>query len=216
MMSMADMPRLSFQVEDARPEPHAAAPTLLFGIRITEPERADVESIALACQIRIEPQRRRYQPGEQELLADLYGEPARWGQTVKPFLLTSVATLVRRFAGSCRAELPVPFSYDLEVAGARYLHALREGSVPLLFLFSGTVFHPGPGGLQAVPVPWNCEARFDLPISTWRSLMDLYFPGGGWLRLGRDALDGLTRHKARHGLLGWDEVVADLLRRVER
>jgi hypothetical protein len=214
-MPLADRARLAFQVEDARPEPHAAVPTLLFGLRITEPDGADVESIALSCQIRIEPQRRRYEPSEQELLADLYGEPTRWGQTLKPFLLTSVTTLVKRFAGSCRTDLAVPLSYDLEVASARYLHALKGGNVPLLLLFSGTVFQPGPAGLQAVPVPWGCEARFELPVSTWRTLMDLYFPGGGWLRLGRDALDGLARHKARQGLLGWDEVVADLLRRAE-
>jgi hypothetical protein len=213
MMPAIAMPRLSFRVEDARPEPYAQAPTMTFGVRIVEPEGGDVESIALGCQVRIEPQRRRYQPAEQELLVDLFGEPGRWGQTVHAFLLAQVSTLVPRFAGSCRAQLAIPFSYDLEVASARYLHALGEGSVPLLFLFSGTVFRSGADGLRASPVPWECEARFELPVSAWRALMELYFPGGGWLRLSRDALDGLTRYKARRGLLGWDEVVADLLAR---
>lgn len=215
MMPATAMPRLTFRVEDARPEPYAQAPTMTFSVRIVEPDGADVESIALGCQVRIEPQRRRYQPQEQELLADLFGEPDRWGQTVRPFLLAQISTLVPRFAGSCRAELAIPFSYDLEVASARYLHALGEGSVPLIFLFSGTVFRTGADGLRASPVPWQCEARFELPVATWRALMDVYFPGGGWLRLGREALDGLTRYKAGRGLLGWDEVVADLLERAK-
>ena len=207
------MPRLSFRVEDARPEPYAQAPTMLFGVRIIEADAADVESIALGCQVRIEPNRRRYQGAEQELLVDLFGEPSRWGATLRTFLLAQVSTLVPRFSASCRTELPIPFTYDLDVASARYLHALGDGAVPLLFLFSGTVFRAGAGGLQASPVPWECEARFELPVSAWRGLMDLYFPGGGWLRLGREALDGLTRYKARRGLLAWDEVVADLLTR---
>jgi hypothetical protein len=213
MMPAMSMPRLSFRVEDARPEAYAQAPTMAFGIRIVERDDAEVESIALGCQVRIEPQRRRYQEEEQALLADLFGDPGRWGQTVRPFLLAQVSTLVPRFVGSCRAELAIPFSYDLEVASARYLHALGDGSVPLIFLFSGTVFRAGAEGLQASPIPWECEARFDLPVATWRGLMDAYFPGGGWLRLGRETLDGLTRYKARRGLLGWDEVVADLLER---
>ena len=33
-MPLADRARLAFQVADARPEPHAAAPTRLFGGRI--------------------------------------------------------------------------------------------------------------------------------------------------------------------------------------
>jgi len=213
MMPAAETLRLSFAVEDARPERYAQAPTMSFGLRISAPDDGDVESIALGCQIRIEPGRRRYQPEEQKLLGDLFGEPSRWGQTLRPFLLTQVSTLVRRFAGSCRVEVPVPFTYDLEVAAARYLHALGNGSVPLLFLFSGTFFRDGADGLRATPVPWGCEARFELPVSSWRALMDLYFPGGGWLRLGRATLDGLTGHKARHGLLTWDEVISDLLKR---
>jgi hypothetical protein len=213
MMSATAMPRLSFRVEDARPEPYAQAPTMTFGLRIVDPADSEVESIALGCQVRIEPQRRRYEEGEKELLADLFGEPGRWGQTVRPFLLAHVSTLVPRFVGSCRAELGIPLSYDLEVASARYLHALGDGSVPLIFLFSGTVFRSEAGGLRASPIPWECEARFDLPVASWRALMEVYFPGGGWLRLGRETLDALTRYKARRGLLGWDEVLADLLAR---
>ena len=42
---------------DARPEPYAQAPTMRFGLRISDPDGGDVESIALGCQIRIEPNR---------------------------------------------------------------------------------------------------------------------------------------------------------------
>jgi hypothetical protein len=213
MMPALAMPRVTFAIEDAQPESYAQTPTMIFGVRVHESDGAEVESIALGCQVRIEPHRRRYEPAEQELLLDLFGHASRWGQTLRPFLLAQVSTLVPRFTGSSRTELPIPFTYDLDVASARYLHALGDGAVPLLFLFSGTVFRSSGGGLQASPVPWACEARFELPVSAWRALMELYFPGGGWLRLRRESLDGLTRYKASRGLLGWDEVVADLLGR---
>ena len=50
------------------------------------------------------------------------------------------------FTGQHRVELPVPCTYDFEVAAAKYLHALDDGEIPLLFLFSGTVFAKGDGG----------------------------------------------------------------------
>ena len=58
------MPDLNFTVERAEPEPHAAAPLLVFKLRIaetpTQDEATTIPAIALRCQIRIEPTRRRY------------------------------------------------------------------------------------------------------------------------------------------------------------
>ena len=59
------MPDLTFQVEKAEPLPFAAAPQLIFKVRIGNiPEDEAIHSIALRCQIRIEPARRSYQGDE--------------------------------------------------------------------------------------------------------------------------------------------------------
>ena len=171
-----------------------------------------MESIGLRCQIRIEPQRRRYTGAEEERLLELFGETPRWGDTLKPFLWTHVSTVVPGFTGSTIVDLPVPCSYDLEVAAAKYFHALEDGEIPTLFLFSGTVFVRSPAGLRVQQVPWDKEAFCRLPVRVWRELMDAYFPQSGWLRLHRDTLDRLTRVKARRALATWDDVVTALLR----
>ena len=56
------MTSLAFNVVDARPEPHAAVPTILMRVGVTEADGATVHALALRVQIRIEPQRRRYSP----------------------------------------------------------------------------------------------------------------------------------------------------------
>lgn len=206
---------LSFQVAGARVEPYAAVPTLLFGLRVEARGGETVESIALRCQIRIEPHRRRYDKAEEDRLVELFGEAPRWGDTLKPFLWTHVSTIVSGFTGAIDVDLPVPCSYDLEVAAAKYFHALEEGEIPLLLLFSGTVFVRGESGLYVEPVPWAAETAYRLPVRVWRDLMDAYYPGSGWLRLRRETIDELQRIKARRAITTWDELVATLVREAE-
>jgi hypothetical protein len=147
------MTELGIRAIGARTEPHAAVPTLLFDLALEETTGQLVESIALRCQIRIEPHRRRYSPEEQHSLLELFGETPRWGDTLKPFLWTHASTIVPRFSGSTRAELPVTCTYDFEVAASKYLHALEGGEIPTLLLFSGTVFVQGPTLGQGSVVP---------------------------------------------------------------
>jgi len=206
------MSELSFQVVGAAPERYAASPTLNLRLRLEDPDQTPVESIALRCQIRIEPQRRRYGGGEEERLADLFGETPRWGDTVKPFLWTHVHTLVPGFTGATQLDLPVPCTYDMDVAAAKYFHALESGEIPLLLLFSGTVFSRGPAGLTAKPISWSRESSYRLPLTMWREVMDTHFPGGGWMRLRRETLDALLAFKARRALATWDEVIEALLK----
>jgi len=60
-------------------------------------------------------------------------------------------------------------------------------------------------------IPWDCEARYELPVSVWRQMMTSYFPGSGWIRLDQDVLDLLADYRARHGLMTWEETVRALL-----
>ena len=202
---------LSIAIVDARPELYAATPTLMFRMGLEDAGNEVIHSIALRCQIRIEPQRRRYSPAEEGRLLELFGESPRWGDTLKPFLWSHVSTVVPGFTKETEADLPVACSYDLEVAGAKYLHALDDGEIPLVFLFSGTIFAKGPDGLKVSPVSWNKDASYRMPVRLWRELMDLYFPNAGWLRLSRNTLDLLGRFKAERALASWDQVFEVLL-----
>lgn len=202
---------LAFEAVDARPVAHAAIPTLAITLRITEQTGAMVDSIALRCQIRIEPQRRRYSDAEAARLLELFGETPRWGDTLRPFLWTHVMTLVGGFSGSTTVDLHVPCTYDFDVAAAKYLHGLDDGEIPLLLLFSGTVFTRTANGVGVTQIPWDRETSFRMPARVWRGVMDLYFPNTGWLRLRRETLDALLRFKAEHALPSWEAVVETLL-----
>jgi hypothetical protein len=119
--------------------------------------------------------------------------------------------MVQGFTDATDVDLVLPCTYDVEVAGAKYLQALGDGHVPLTFLFSGTVFTRGASGFGVEQVPWQHEAGYRLPVHVWRSLMDVQFPGQGWLRLDRDTLAALARYRSAHMHTSWDETVTALL-----
>jgi hypothetical protein len=202
---------LAFEVLDVVPQQHAAAPTLLFRLRVTESSGAAVHAIALRAQLRIEPQRRPYDADEQLGLADLFGTSERYTSTLKPFLWTHASAMVQGFQGSRELDLPVACTYDFEVSATKYLHALRGGDVPLVLLFSGTVFTRGETGFAVEQLSWSLEAGCRMPVSTWHELMDIYFPGSGWIRLDRDTISALARYRSARGLTSWEHTVADLL-----
>jgi hypothetical protein len=211
------VPDLSFTVDRAEPEPQAAAPLLIFKLRITETgagetEATSISAVALRCQVRIEPARRHYSPSEQGRLLDLFGEPARWGRTLRGLLWTQSSLVVPPFSGSTVVDLPVPCPYDFHVAATRYFDALQEGDIPLVLLFSGTIFYFGDGGyLQVGQIPREKEAGFRLPVRAWRDMMERSYPNGVWLCLPKDLFDRLSRYKSRRGLPTWEQALARLL-----
>ena len=205
------MAELSFTVVDVVPERYAATPNLLARVRIGETTGERVHALALRAQVRIEPQRRRYDDVEERALLDLFGDRSRFAETLRPFAWLHASTVAQGFVGSTEVDLPLPCTYDFEVAGTTYLHALRDGEVPLLFLFSGTVFTRGTTGFSVTQVPWDREARFGLPVAVWRDLMETYFPGTAWVRMRRDTVEALAYHRHVRGLTSWDDVVTSLL-----
>jgi hypothetical protein len=206
------MGELSFECIAARPDRYAVAPLLLFKLRITDASGDAVDAIALRCQMRIEPQRRRYAAAEEERLLDLFGEPSRWSDTLKPFTFAHVSHMVPGFTGSTTVDLPVPCTYDFEVAAsAKYFQALEGGEIPLLLLFSGSVFSRGENGMIVQQVPWHKETSFRLPVAVWREVMDVNFPNTAWIRVRRDTLDALQRYKAVRALPTWDDALELLL-----
>ncbi len=201
---------LDFTVTAAQPA-QSITPLLRFTCRVDGPTDRRVHTAVVNCQVRIEPDRRQYDDDEAGRLLDLFGERERWGDTLQAFPWASVTFTVPRFTNRTETTIDVPCSYDLEVAAGKYLHALRDGAIPLLFLFSGTVFLREGDGLSFQQVPWDRESSFPLPVATWRGLIDQHWPGSGWLRLSREILDDLQMHKSRRALATWDQTVADLL-----
>ncbi|HSK56414.1 MAG TPA: DUF6084 family protein [Jiangellales bacterium] len=205
------MSSYSFTVLDIVAEPYAAAPQLTARIRMQESTGQVVHAVALRCQVRIEAQRRSYSGHEEIGLRSIFGDRSRWVDTLKPFLWMQCSTTVQGFTGSTELDLPLPCTYDFDVTASRYLHSLADDTVPLALLFSGTVFTRGPAGFGVEQVPWDCEARYSLPVSVWQQLIDRYFPGTGWIRLDRELLARMADYRARHGLTTWDETVQRLL-----
>lgn len=203
---------LRFACTGARPEPFAAGPSLVFDLRISTDDGHRVHSVALRTQIRIEPRGRAYSDAEAARLVDLFGEPSRWGETLDPLQLATVGSTVLGFTGETTTEVVVPLTYDLDVAATKYLHGLADGAVPLLLLFTGTVFHAGPGGVQVALVPWHEEAAFRLPVATWRAAMDDHFPNSAYVRVSTETLDALSAYRSTLAAPTWDDTFARLLK----
>lgn len=206
------MAELGFACTGVEADRYAAAPAVTFHMRATGPEEVRVHAAVVRCQVRIEPLRRQYADDEAAGVADLFGERERWGSTMQPLQLAFLTHMLPGFAGSSDFDLSLPCSYDFDVAAHRYLDALTDGEVPLILLFSGTVFTGTLGQLEVSPVPWHTETRVRLPVAVWREAMDVHFPGQAWLRLDRYTFDRLSAYRTRHQLSGWEQTVERLLK----
>jgi hypothetical protein len=203
---------LTFRCLRVTPDPNAASPTLVLRLGLTETTGADVHAVVLRCQIQLEPHRREYADHEVEAVGCMLGDRSGRDAEREPLRFGFATQTVSSFTGSTEVDLPVPCSYDLEVAANQYMYALDGGVAPLLLLFSGTVFTTSADGLSVHPVARDSSARFSMPVSVWRAAMDLHFPGKAWLRLRRETFDALHRYRARRGLLSWDDAVERLLK----
>ena len=176
---------------------------------------APVHAIALRCQIRIEPQRRRYRTDETEdVWSSCSANPRSGASRCARSSWTHVATTVpgvhrRRPRSTSRSRAPT----TSRSSGTRYFHSLADGEIPLLLLFSGTTFVAGDDGLSVTPVAWHEEASYRLPVSVWQAMMDLYLPEPGWLSpsAARPSTRSL-RFQAARALPTWDLVVERLLK----
>jgi Family of unknown function (DUF6084) len=211
------MPDLNFKVEGAQAVPYGASPLLAFNLRVTNagPEPA-IHTVVLRAQIQIDVTRRHYTPEEQAKLQDLFGEPDRWAKTLRSLLWTHANVVVPGFAKETVLEMQVPCTFDFNVAATKYFHGLSDGDLPLNFLFSGTVFYADDNEhLQVAPISWEKEAKFRLPLKTWKDLIDQYYPNSAWLYLRRDVFDRLYQYKVRHGIPTWEQVIERVLAATE-
>jgi hypothetical protein len=211
------MPDLAITVDDASALPFAVAPTIAFGLRVVNANPVEsIHTVVLRCQIQIEVTRRRYSGPDQERLRDLFGEPERWGQTLRSLLWTHASAVVPAFTGSTSFQLQVPCTFDFNVAATKYFGGLADGEIPLCLMFSGTVFYEDQAGaMQVAPISWDKETRFRLPLKIWKEMMELYYPGSTWMCLRRDVFEQLQDYKVRHGIPTWEEAVERILAEAE-
>jgi len=207
------MPDLSIAVETAESVQFAATPTLAFRLRIVNADQAEtVHTVVLRCQIQIEVTRRRYTTPEQEQLRDLFGEPGRWGQTLRNLLWTNTSVVVPPFTGKTSVDLQIPCTFDFNVPTTKYFHGLADGDIPVRLMFSGTVFYQnGSGALSVAPISWEKETSFRLPLKVWKDMMDEYYPNSAWLCLRRDVFEDLHRFKIERGIPTWEQAFETLL-----
>lgn len=205
-------PELSFAIEGIEAVPYAATPQLALKTRIrAQPATLEIHNVLLRCQVQIEPAQRRYTADEQRGLGDLFGTPSRWSQTLRPLLWTNADLVVPRFAGEIAVDVPLPCTFDFNVAVTKYLAALEAGDVPLCALLSGTVFYATEEGLQVAQIPWDREMKCRMPTKVWRDMMDFYYPNTAWLCLRRDVFEQLQRYKTDRGLPTLERTMESLL-----
>jgi Family of unknown function (DUF6084) len=207
------MPDLNFQIEGVETQQFAAAPTLIFKLRVNNatPHEA-IHTIALRCQIQLEVSRRKYNPEDQNRLRDLFGQPERWGETLRNMLWTHASVVAPAFENDTLVDLPVPCTFDFNLAATKYFHGVTDGEIPLNFLFSGTIFYAGQeGGLQVAPIPWSKEARYRLQVKTWQEMMEIYYPNSAWLCLRKDIFERLYAFKVDNAIPTWEQALERLL-----
>ncbi|MFL6351991.1 MAG: DUF6084 family protein [Bryobacteraceae bacterium] len=207
------MPNLAFHVDGAEAVPFAAQPLLALKLHVqnANPDET-IHTVTLRTQIQIEANRRQYDTGDKKLLRDLFDQPERWSQTLRPMLWTHATVVIPSFQGETVVDVQVPCTFDFNVAATKYFHAVSEGDIPLNLLFSGSVFYLDPAGaLQVSPISWNSEARYRLPVRTWREMMEFYYPNSAWLCLRRDVFEHLYDYKVQQAIPTWEQTLETLL-----
>jgi hypothetical protein len=201
-------PDLDFTIETAETLRFAASPHIVFKLRIANSAPRTIHTVILRCQIQLDVSRRRYTVEEQKRLTDLFGESSRWGETLRPLLWTNTSIVVPSFDNSIVVDLPIPCTFDFNVAATKYFAGIETGEIPISFFFNGTIFYEREdSALQVAQISWEKEASHRMPIRIWREMMDAYYPNTTWLCLQRDAFERLYAYKVKRGIPTFDEAL---------
>lgn len=206
------MPELEFQVTGAEAVTEALSPLIQFHLRISAGPGVQIQTLLLQVQIQLQCPQRAYSGQEKAQLSELFGPPETWAQSLRNRLWTHAQATVGAFEGSIETVLPVLCTFDLKLAVTKYFYGLTEGDVPLLFLFSGSVFYNGPGDrLQVQRISWNQECAYRMPLPLWQQMMEQHFPNSAWVCLRRDVFDQLNAYRRTAGLTTLEDTVRRLL-----
>jgi Family of unknown function (DUF6084) len=201
-------PDLHFTIETAEILRFAASPHIVFKLQVTNSEPRTIHTVILRCQIQLDVSRRRYNSDEQQRLADLFGEPSRWGETLRALLWTNTSIVVPPFDHTIVVDLPIPCTFDFNVAATKYFEGIETGEIPISFFFNGTIFYAREDStLQVTQIPWEKEASYRMPIRIWREMMDAYYPNTTWLCLQRDVFEQLNAFKVKCGITTFEQAL---------
>ena len=101
------MSEVTYAVVDVSPQPYSVTPVLTARVGVASVGDDPVHAIALRCQVRIDPLRRRYSDEEAAGLLDLFGPRERWSTTQRTFVWLHCAVMVPGFSGATQVELPL-------------------------------------------------------------------------------------------------------------
>lgn len=207
------MPDLRFEIISSRVRQYAAVPTLVFDLQITnDTPDEEVYAAALKCQIIIEATKRQYDAETKGRLYELFGEAERWNETVGTTFWQIITVPVPRFTDQTVVEINVTCSEDQAIAAGKFFYGVRDGIVPLAFLFSGTLFFKdGEGNLQITLIPWEKEASCKMPAILWQEMMDAHFPNSRWLQIRKDIYDKLVKYKSQNNFQTLENCLEDIL-----
>ena len=204
---------LAFEVLEARAEPHAAVPTIMLRVRVTETGGRTVHALVLRGQIRIEPQRRRYRPSEEERLYELFGETpggvtrcARsCGRTFRPrfrgFTRRPPSSTCPWSAPTTSRWRPPSTCTPCRAARSRCSCCSRARCSPAASGVSAEPISWDSGGV--VPPPGVGVAGGHGPLLSQQRL---------GARSSRDTLDRLQRFKSAQAVPTWDQAFDVLLK----
>jgi hypothetical protein len=201
------MTAVRFAIASVRSDPHAATPTLVFRVVAEEPSGAPIQAALLRCEVYIDVRHRRYSVTEGERLCEVVGDRASWKDTMRPLLWATVPIVLSCCHGTVDLDVPIACTHDLEVASAKYLRALEDGEIPLVFMFSGTIFYAERSAVGVCQLPPDTETSFRLPVDSWREAMRQHFGDSTWIRLDRQGFDALDRVRRLRGFVTWNQVV---------
>jgi hypothetical protein len=207
------MPDLAFNVTGVEAVQRGLTPLLEFRVEVGNLSSQNaIEAILLHAQIQIQSRTRTYSTDERERLVELFGGPENWDQTLRSQFWAHTQAIAPPFSERTEIRLPVPCTYDLNVAVTKFFYALNEGSVDLLFLFTGTIFYTAnEEHLHVQRISWEKEATYRLPIQRWRDMMEQHHSDSVWLYLQRGVFDQLYAYKRDHGIATWDQTIERLL-----
>ena len=107
--------------------------------------------------------------------------PSRWGETLNPLQLATVGTTVPGFTGRDHGAADRAADLRPRHRGDEVLPRPRRAARSRCCCCSpAPLFYAGPDGVQVGLVSWHEEARFRLPVATWRAAMDEHFPDSAW------------------------------------
>jgi hypothetical protein len=209
-------PIVRFRIDTVEAWRGHAVPTLRLRLFAEADDARAIRSLALGVRVRIAAERRRYDGGERERLGELFGTPDQWSRSLGGVPWTETALNVP-FEPGAPIDVPLPCTYDFEVASAKYLAALVGGEIPIDVLLSGAIFYAASDGrLQTARIPWDGDLSARVPLRAWREAVDAAFPDSAWLRIARETFGALQAFRSRRTLTSWDEVMAALLAEAER